>query len=924
MSWIKSPRHIPLSKVRIEKSEGHLIARSLYWEIYEGTYGCTSVAALCYRQSSRTNELWAATVYYIDQILDTIHPNLIQVIGLVYDIKQDTESLPLWLLFEKCPRNLFELLHVKKLPLLDIEIVQIAIDIVKVIIFCDDQGLRHLTSRKILLENTSHVKILGLYQRDILEMANAPLIPTLYLPPLTASAQNIDIYSFGVLLWEMCCREKPTVELFTRIAQVRVERPQLQFAEDMIRACTHEDPLLRPSPQQVLDELLVVFQKLQTSPAIAINISLPPAPEDLTNVQTIKRLEAVENQVLEEQRNFDIVVGQLEFATSEITSLQKVLASKCQEFNALKTTHEQDFETINCLNAQVYQLKEVIFNLEKKTAQLENDNQHLEHQYQQLKEHGHKTKLDHDAMNSQVRSLHEEMKKLTLQLQKANQRIDEEKDISDELNVRWQQTIKLCQQETLLKEKGEQLVTHLRNENRELRDQLHNWHPDTGVFALQRQKDIVNEINDHIKIQTNLKDEIATLKEQIYAKDKQFDVMTTQQLALEANQLELATQIQETQTAKVTIENILHECQNKYQELQSDYTTQKNAYITLEHEYNTIQEKLVAEIKQRQDEEIARKSRRCLDLSCDAPPFLIQQSGYCKDHHEKREREKAEKLRLLEEATRLKPPDELVAESFKKGGISSVLSLLQTYHDSIKIIGAIVKKLQNLCELQVEYKNQLGDFNGFKALVDIAAEYKSQDIFQLQLVRLFGVAAFNHNVNRVRLVSEGALDIIVAAMTTFPDHLQLQQTSCTALTNLAHNCEGNRHKIFEKGALERILDAMQHFPRDKSLQECACWALISLAGSDHMCKLIAGRGGLGAILAGMLNCPGEASVQYYGIWALLNLVTGVDTLQHFAVQEGVVEVCEAAMACHTDHIGIQDKAQCLLDMLLDNQGVDEQ
>lgn len=82
-----------------------------------------------------------------------------------------------------------------------------------------------------------------------------------------------------------------------------------------------------------------------------------------------------------------------------------------------------------------------------------------------------------------------------------------------------------------------------------------------------------------------------------------------------------------------------------------------------------------------------------------------------------------------------------------------------------------------------------------------------------------------------------------------------------------------------------------------------------------MCEKIAARGGLGAIIAGMLNCPTDEQVQYYGAWALLNLVSGTSRLQHFARQEGVVEVSEAAIACFPDHLGIQEKARQILQLV---------
>lgn len=74
MSWAVSARHIPLTHVHVERTEAGLIARSTYWEIYHASYGATTVAALAYRQSGWQIPLWRATVYYVDRLLETIHP----------------------------------------------------------------------------------------------------------------------------------------------------------------------------------------------------------------------------------------------------------------------------------------------------------------------------------------------------------------------------------------------------------------------------------------------------------------------------------------------------------------------------------------------------------------------------------------------------------------------------------------------------------------------------------------------------------------------------------------------------------------------------------------------------------------------------------------------------------------------------------
>ena len=53
-----------------------------------------------------------------------------------------------------------------------------------------------------------------------------------------------DIYSFGVVLWELCTGEQP-IERSLRDVRVPQEAPQ--SIADLIVQCSHEDPTKRPT-----------------------------------------------------------------------------------------------------------------------------------------------------------------------------------------------------------------------------------------------------------------------------------------------------------------------------------------------------------------------------------------------------------------------------------------------------------------------------------------------------------------------------------------------------------------------------------------------------------------------------------------------------------------------------------------------------
>ncbi|RQM22719.1 hypothetical protein B5M09_003966 [Aphanomyces astaci] len=620
------------------------------------------------------------------------------------------------------------------------KVVHIALDILHAITYCNGCGLGHLTSRKVLLDAGGNVKLLGLFQRDILDIAGVPNVITPYSPPLLqqpppadAIAMADDMFVFGVLLWEVCCGELPTVELHHRIAQVSVRHPQTEF-ESLVRRCLDETPGNRPQPSEVCDTLLKLQMSLPllagAEAAVAMRFGAVEARQSPTAAPgptvVARRLEAVEAQVLEEQRNFDVVVGQLEFANTEIATLNGLLTGKenerlemhAQVVAALAQKDEVEQAMRDAIDArdkwahQVKTLEHQVATLNARNQSQLNDMQHCKREY--------------DHMRVSVQAIEQERVEMAQHLAATKDAMAKEKALSDELNVRWQQTIKRVEDERRLRDKAERVVAEVRDQNK--------------------------------------------------------------------------------------------------------------AHIS--------------------------KSRRCLDLTCDAPPFLIQPSGYCKGCDERRERDKADRVSKLALARQNQPPNQLVRDAYGRG-VPTLLELLDNFHTHVDVLVAGFKQLHWACETNGSVKDSLGDAGAFKQIVTWMGMYPDDVALQLAAIRLVGVLAFNHDVNRVRLVCEGCLEQVLGAMARHVSDKAIQQASCTTLTNLAHNCEGNRRKILLQLGIERVLDSMQAFPHDTSIQQGCCWALISLAGS------------------------------------------------------GAVEVCEAAMACFADHGGIQDKAGTVVTVLTD-------
>jgi serine/threonine protein kinase len=72
------------------------------------------------------------------------------------------------------------------------------------------------------------------------------------LPTVAQVTTAADIFSFGVLLWEVCTLEQPVNRLYRTIQ----EHEAPAAVRDLVNACMQLEPDMRPTAKQVLEVLL--------------------------------------------------------------------------------------------------------------------------------------------------------------------------------------------------------------------------------------------------------------------------------------------------------------------------------------------------------------------------------------------------------------------------------------------------------------------------------------------------------------------------------------------------------------------------------------------------------------------------------------------------------------------------------------------
>ncbi|XP_078367513.1 uncharacterized protein LOC144651443 isoform X2 [Oculina patagonica] len=188
------------------------------------------------------------------------HPCLLQFIGATND-----DGIPLFIteLMDTSLRDLLE-----KQPLEKANIVTIALDVTRALNYL------HLNRPPIIHRDISSANVL-LWRRDnqwrakVADYGTANFMrqcrtinsgAVIYSAPEALSQEQspkIDVYSFGLLLCEMCIRELPVPHQ----TQDQISLIKDRVFKDLVTSCVRQDPVERPNMAEVISELEKLEQK---------------------------------------------------------------------------------------------------------------------------------------------------------------------------------------------------------------------------------------------------------------------------------------------------------------------------------------------------------------------------------------------------------------------------------------------------------------------------------------------------------------------------------------------------------------------------------------------------------------------------------------------------------------------------------------
>lgn len=176
--------------------------------------------------------------------------------------------------------------------------------------------------------------------------------------------------------------------------------------------------------------------------------------------------------------------------------------------------------------------------------------------------------------------------------------------------------------------------------------------------------------------------------------------------------------------------------------------------------------------------------------------------------------------------------DENKVEIVKKGAVDSIVSVMQLYKNDIRIQEDAAFTLFELGST-TETALTIGESGGIDMLIRSLWLHSQQKNVKLQSCKALEVLSYQSQ-NILLMLEIGTISAIINTMQNATEIIEIQESSCIIIANLAMYNKIAKIKIVEEEAIDSISIAMVLHKNVASLQQKACRALNNLICDENL------------------------------------------------------------------------------------------
>lgn len=523
---------------------------------------------------------------------------------------------------EYVPNSLYGCLHEKGISLSIGQILDTICQVVQMLntLHVDGAVMGNLSSKKVLLEGEK-VRLLGYGTMNLYKAAGIENRHTIYVPSVKCTGMQHDIFSVGVLLYEMATGTTPNDTMFTTLSKVGRKHVDLEI---LVKQCLDIESNHQPNAQKLLGQLNRLRNSVQTQPhpgGILVNQYIENTIDQAKQTAVKSESKSLLLQLSKSTRQLSIAETSLLAEQSKVDDMNASLgvAEKSRqqlnsEINNLSTKITQLQNQLEIVQAEAHVAREEKLQGDDSLAIANQNLSVAQHQVSILKKKVRHLELDKQQGESQALSLKSTMKSMTdkgedltqlLDASKQDTRLEQENRM--ELDVRWNQAIVRLRSEVEAHTVTKHESSVLRKKNKELENINKQLDPNTGPIYLQKQKEFDNELKARDKKIEKLSTNVSMCTEKMCVLKKHLETLQKDCAAKDTRLYEHEMELRETHELLRKEASTKCETQCKMAILREEHASNLKKTVELNAHCEDLDARLVAETARRKEAGINHK-----------------------------------------------------------------------------------------------------------------------------------------------------------------------------------------------------------------------------------------------------------------------------------------------------------------------------